>query len=73
MQRRQFLHSAGLVLGSTSLAGARELAPRSRLREDEFRPDDWSSVREQFPLTRDYIHLATPRTGFPMRGSPPAC
>lgn len=62
MRRRDFIQTAGFSLGAASLV---ELVSPPRLEaapgdaERPFRPDDWDSVREQFPLTRSYIHLAT--------------
>lgn len=56
MRRRDFFRNSGLSIGALSALGA------TAARGDEppaFRPDDWTSVREQFPLTHDRIHMAT--------------
>lgn len=56
MRRRDFIARAGLTLGAASAATA---APRPVPRTAAFRPDDWASVRDQFALTPEYIHMAT--------------
>jgi hypothetical protein len=61
MKRRDFIH-AGLSLGVLSTAAAltpaRAAAPAPAPRPPApFRPDDWASVRDQFPLSRDVIHM----------------
>lgn len=62
MKRRDFLHRAGMTIGAAS---AVLTAPRNAAAHDEvatpkpMRPDDWKSIREQFPLASDRIHLAT--------------
>ncbi|MEW6036965.1 MAG: aminotransferase class V-fold PLP-dependent enzyme [Pseudomonadota bacterium] len=58
--RRQFLTDTGLVLTASALAAsppALAAKPKSR-KSAALKPDDWSSVREQFDLSKDYIHLA---------------
>jgi selenocysteine lyase/cysteine desulfurase len=51
MQRRDFLMTAGLALGGAAIAPK----PAGGFAGD---PDDWSSVRNQFDLSRDQIHMA---------------
>jgi selenocysteine lyase/cysteine desulfurase len=53
MERRSFLIRTGLALGTAALAPA--VAPAG----DTLRvPTDWARIRDQFNLTRDFIHLA---------------
>ncbi len=63
IKRREFLQQAGLSIGVLSGVASPGLAVQDGPAKDEprprFRPDDWASVREQFPLTRSYVHLAT--------------
>ncbi|MDX1676731.1 aminotransferase class V-fold PLP-dependent enzyme [Arsukibacterium sp.] len=61
MQRREFLTKSSLVLGSSLLpipallqAGTTQTAA-----EIQLKPGDWTSLRKQFVLSYDYIHLAT--------------
>jgi selenocysteine lyase/cysteine desulfurase len=55
--RRNFLFRSGLAIGATLLAVDRSL---SRAFGDSLAPrlDSWEAVRDQFPLSRDLIHLA---------------
>ncbi len=58
IDRRDFLVRSGLVLGAAVLAG--EILPHQP-RASASLPLDlstWQAVREQFPLSRDFIHLA---------------
>ncbi|WP_412068695.1 aminotransferase class V-fold PLP-dependent enzyme [Rubrivirga sp. IMCC43871] len=58
MKRRDFFVRSSLALGAVPLLGARAhlgASPQTRA----FDPDDWDSVRDQFPLTRDRVHMAT--------------
>jgi len=60
MHRREFLRRAGLSLGAVSATAAATAAkslPAHRARP--FQPDDWTSVREQFALSPNLIHMAT--------------
>lgn len=60
MRRRQFIQHAGLALGTVSAVSATSVATaQERDAASSFRPDDWTSVRDQFPLTRSYIHMAS--------------
>ena len=68
MLRRHFLGSTGLALGATSLASlgakASPAAPLSAKPDQQpgafsIAPGDWKTLRELFPLTRDYIQLST--------------
>lgn len=58
MKRRVFFKRAGLALTALPLANTFPIAadPPSRPALD---PKDWASVRDQFPLTRDRIHMAS--------------
>ncbi len=60
MRRRQFIQHAGPALGTVSAVSAASVATaQERDAASSFRPDDWTSVRDQFPLTRSYIHMAS--------------
>jgi isopenicillin-N epimerase len=53
MERRNFLIRTGLGLGAAALSVKGPIAagqPRAAV--------DWSRVRDQFPLSREYVHLA---------------
>ena len=56
MKRRAFLQSAGITL-SAATTGLGSLSAEAA--SEAFDPNDWSSLRDLFPLTRDYIHLST--------------
>lgn len=58
MDRRSFVARSGLALGALPLAAAPALAPRPA-QPLPFDPTDWDSVRDQFALTRDRVHMAT--------------
>jgi isopenicillin-N epimerase len=53
MERRNFLVRTGLGLAAAALS-ARPPRAAGQARG----PADWSRVRDQFPLSRDYVHLA---------------
>lgn len=60
MERRTFIKRAGLALGAvpamgTTIAHAQAVPAATSV----FDPGDWNSVRDQFPLTRSRIHMAT--------------
>lgn len=56
--RRRSLLTAGLVTGA-ALAGCTAADPApARAGQRAFAPDDWDSVRAQFPLDPDFVHLA---------------
>jgi len=55
--RRQFIAHAGATLAASALAACRS-APDTAARQPATGLEDWSAVRDQFDLTRDYIHLA---------------
>lgn len=66
MQRRRFLSSAGLALtgivSSMSSQSANAAATQQAARDSKdfkINPGDWKQLRKLFPLTHDYIHLAT--------------
>ena len=57
IDRRGFLVRSGLALSAALLSS--EGFPLSRASALEpANPPDWQAVREQFPLSRDLIHLA---------------
>jgi isopenicillin-N epimerase len=59
MDRRSFLVRSGLALGTSLFAGELPLLSRSSaLSAPPSRSLDWQAVRDQFPLSRDLIHLA---------------
>jgi len=57
INRRNFLVRGGMAIGATLLAAE---APISTVIADSpfLKLDNWQAVREQFQLSRDYIHLA---------------
>jgi isopenicillin-N epimerase len=57
--RRQFLASAGASLPASALVSARAMPIGEDRRSASNILDDWSVVRDQFDLSREYIHLAT--------------
>ena len=63
MQRRTFFKQTGLALGALPALGTVGLgAPAPDpppLPSRPFDPTDWKAVRDQFPLTRSRIHMAT--------------
>ncbi len=68
MKRREFVGGAGAALGLTALpalaqdsaAQAEDAAGQpSAASSPPLAPGDWQALRDLFPMTRDYIHLAT--------------
>ncbi|MBT1065085.1 aminotransferase class V-fold PLP-dependent enzyme [Bowmanella sp. Y26] len=60
MERRAFLTGSGLTLAASSLNSfALTDGKPSELNSNTLAPADWSGLRKLFPLTYDYIHLAT--------------
>ncbi len=67
MKRRDFVSSAGLALGMSALPAAAEQAegpkakPAGATAEQakKVTPGDWKGLRQLFPMTTDYVHLAT--------------
>ena len=68
MQRRYFLGSAGLALtGLLSNLGSQVSATNTKndstqgitSKDININPGDWKHLRKMFPLTHDFIHLAT--------------
>jgi selenocysteine lyase/cysteine desulfurase len=57
--RRQFLTSIGLSLAASTLVSARAMSMGEDRQSASNALDDWSAVRNQFNLSREYIHLAT--------------
>lgn len=55
MRRRDFFQRTGYSMGALSAL----TAAAAHAAEPPFRPKDWTSVRDQFPLTRERIHMAT--------------
>lgn len=64
MTRRDFLLSAGCT--AAACAALPSAGKASGLAHDAFNPQDWRSVRAQFNLSPDYIHL----TGFYIASHP---
>ena len=56
IDRRGFLVRSGLALSATLLSS--EGFPPKISAFEPANPPDWQSVRDQFPLSRDLIHLA---------------
>jgi len=59
VNRRRFLVSAGMSLVAGSLTPARSAAPPEPRPQGTGDLQDWSTVRDQFNLSRDYVHLST--------------
>ena len=61
MDRRSFVARSGLALGALPLAAAPALGASrpAPARPRPFDPTDWDAVRDQFPLRRDWVHMAT--------------
>ena len=69
MLRREFLGSAGLALGAAALGSQAAIAAERNLDHDRtnarpektttIKPADWNTLRDLFPLTRNYIQLST--------------
>ena len=55
MQRREFLSSTGLLLSASTLTTSSSAVAK----QTNIKPGDWRALRDLFPLTRDYIQLAT--------------
>ncbi len=58
MTRREFISRASLTLAAGSLVSARSIANPSIVQSNYSQLEDWSAVRDQFDLSREYIHLA---------------
>lgn len=59
MLRREFLGGTGLALGALGTAGGLSLETKASSEAKAIAPGDWKSLRELFPLTRDYVQLST--------------
>ncbi len=61
MRRREFLGGAGVALGATALAARAVAADAADAAATAATPApaDWKALRDLFPLTHDYVHLAT--------------
>ena len=57
--RRRFLAATGLSLGAATMISSSKVLAIKRRERVPGAPDDWSSVRDQFDLSHEYIHLAT--------------
>jgi len=56
--RREFIASASAAVAASSLVSCRSTANPSLAKPGLPRLDDWPAVRDQFDLSREYIHLA---------------
>lgn len=59
MLRREFLGTAGMAMGLTAVSAPTLLNASTKNTLQTVEASDWSTLRDMFPLTRDYIHLAT--------------
>lgn len=59
IDRRSFLAATGLSTAAGALSGIRFNAGATSASEPPDNPSDWLAVREQFNLSRDYIHLSS--------------
>ncbi len=61
MRRREFLGNAGTSLAALATAGGAVAATTGSVEAQDtpLKPGDWAGLRALFPLTHDYIHLAT--------------
>lgn len=59
MLRRKFLGTAGLAISATALSSPSLLTVSTEGNPEQVGTADWSTLRDMFPLTRDYIHLST--------------
>lgn len=60
MQRRDFIRRAGLLLGAAPAVGTFPTITAQKYDVPGlFDPTNWASVRDQFPLTRSRIHMAS--------------
>lgn len=57
--RRRFLAATGLSLGAAAITSSCTVSPMKPREPVVGTSDDWSSVRNQFDLSHEYIHLAT--------------
>lgn len=57
--RRRFLAATGLSLGAATIISSSTVSAIKGRERVPGAPDDWSSVRNQFNLSHEYIHLAT--------------
>lgn len=58
VNRRDFLVRTGLALGNVLLAGDLTASPVLASQRQSSTYDNWEWVRDQFPLSRDLIHMA---------------
>ena len=58
MTRREFISRTGITLAAGTLASCHSEANPPEAQRSFPQLDDWSAVRAQFDLTREYIHLA---------------
>jgi selenocysteine lyase/cysteine desulfurase len=57
LDRREFLERSGLALAAASLVGPGAFAAAEKAEAEPLAPLPWSSVRSQFRLRRDRVHL----------------
>src|SRR5699024_9506567 len=59
MKCKDFITQAGMLLGgATLMGGTSRTTPLPQKAMADFDPTDWFSVRDQFSLSRSYIHMA---------------
>lgn len=59
MKRRVFVQHAALALGALPALGSLRTQSAAEVSGRPFDPTDWTSVRDQFSLTRGHIHMAS--------------
>lgn len=57
--RRQFLAATGLTVAASNLATARTISNSASVAPPQPDMQDWATVRDQFALSRDHIHLSS--------------
>ncbi len=57
MRRREFLGTAGVAIGASALSAPSKVTADAD--KNVIKKGDWSTLRDLFPLTRDYIQLST--------------
>lgn len=59
MQRREFLTTAGMAIGATTIAAPSMLNAATADKTPAVGTADWQGLRDNFSLTHKYVHLAT--------------